>query len=254
MKVILFFSAMLAWPALFFQVRSAPELAYKDRGGYHEGIRTAPSTGAELDLVAAMINQTEPYSALPPSFRALFYLPNRDPVHLTIREVNRRYFYWLDRFASTNWQAHKVNNIHWETGPVFQFLRGTGGPLKLEELGAVVRLGKSGNAADEVVAPVALYHANALTSIESYRFVFLPSRQMRLKFEVFAKGTEDKAQPLMNQIVPIAPANFPQSVTWKIGTQQDGWFELIASGYFLSSEGERIRKRVTFFHSAQLAK
>jgi len=51
----------------------SPGLSYQNRGRYREGIRTAPSTGPNVDLIAALVDYHEPYSRLPATFRMLFY-------------------------------------------------------------------------------------------------------------------------------------------------------------------------------------
>lgn len=57
-------------------------LTYQSRGRYSEGIRTAPSTGFNLELLSALVDYQESYKDLPPAFRAIFYLPKREPVYL----------------------------------------------------------------------------------------------------------------------------------------------------------------------------
>jgi hypothetical protein len=44
-----------------------------------------------------MIDYREPYTQLPAQFQALLYVPRQENVHLTIREADPEYYYWLDQ-------------------------------------------------------------------------------------------------------------------------------------------------------------
>jgi len=237
---------LLAWPPPPVLAQSQAGLTYQSRGRYSEGIRTAPSTGPSLDLISALVEYHEPYKGLPPSFQAMFYLAKQEPVYLTIREVEARYFYWLDQVQpESGWQAGKQNRFGWPTATVIRSLNWRqGAPLILADLGAVVRLGSSTPAKVERVAPVALYHSRPPQSVEGYCFVFRPDARMRLRFEVFAEG---QGKPLESQLFPSVLAGQPHPIRWKAKEWPDGWYRIAVSGYVLSSNAP-VDARVGFYH------
>ncbi len=215
-------------------------LIYQKRGRYSEGIRTAPSTGPSLDLIAAMGDYTEPYRQLPAQFRARFYLPGPKP-HLTIREIQPDvYFYWLESLKEEEerWQAGRVNVFEWPTGTVIRSLTGKGQSLGLADLAAVVRLGRTSPAMEETVAPVALYHSQPPQTMETYRFIFRPSERMRLQFEL---GGE-------RQVFPRVMGAQPHSVTWNFRGRAEGWHRMVVSGYALENNSA-VAASVRFYHS-----
>jgi hypothetical protein len=234
-------------------VAQRSDLVYQSRGKYSEGIRATPSTGPTLDLVAALVDYQEklPSSPLPPSFRAMFYLPDTRPLFLTIREINPRYYYWLGDLLPTGWQTLQSNRFAWPTNEVIRSLNwDDGGPLSLSDLGAIARLGNETPSELEVVAPVALYYSHAPESIDGYRFVFQPSRQMRLQFQVFPS---ESSKALETQAVATVLANAPYAVTLKTGKWADGWYRLVGTGHAVSNDAV-VNIEVRFYHYARLGR
>jgi hypothetical protein len=240
--------AVLAGLSLAATAQSPANLTYQNRGRYSEGVRTAPSTGPDLDLIAALVDHREPYSVLPPSFRALFYAPNSEQIYLTIREIEARYYYWLDNVQEPGWHAGKSNQFEWPTATVIRSLKWQQDALGLDDLGAVARLGRPTPSIAETVAPVALYHSRPPQLIEGYRFIFLPGERMRLRFQVVAEG---KNAPLTSETFPVVLAKQPHPVMWKTAQWPDGWYRLDISGYALSNN-DSISRKVRFYHSRRL--
>ena len=148
--------ALAAWLVLPLLAQWQAALTYRSRGRYSEGIRTAPSTGETLDLISALVDYREPYKDLPAAFRAMFYLPKQASVYLAIREVEARYYYWLDMQPDPGWQAASANRFEWPTGTVIRSLKWKeGAPLSLDDLGATARLDSPDPGTMERVAPVA---------------------------------------------------------------------------------------------------
>ncbi len=248
-RAIAYSALLLAGLSLAGLLQSQANLTYQNRGRYFEGLRTAPSTGPSLDLIAALVDYREPYTNLPPKFQALFYLPKPGPVFVTIREVEARYFYWLDKVQQeSGWQTGKRNGFEWPTGTVIQSLNWKGSPLALDDLGATARLGSSTPGKVEEVLPVALYHSIPPRSVEGYCFIFRPGARMRLRFEVFAEG---KRLALENQSFPSVLAGEPHWVKWKAEDWPDGWYRLVVNGYALSDNAP-IDATVRFYHARQL--
>ncbi len=225
-------------------------LTYQSRGRYSEGVRTAPSTGFDLELISALVDYREPYKDLPAAFRAVFHLPEQRPVYLAIREVETRYFYWLDEVQPVpGWQAGRPNWFEWPTTAVIRSLNWKqGAPLTLDDLGATARLGSSTPAKAERIAPVALYHSRPPPSVDGYSFVFRPGARMRLRFELFA---ESKATPLESLTFPSVLAGQPHPVRWKAKEWPDGWYRLMVSGYVLSTNAP-VDGKVSFYHVRRL--
>jgi hypothetical protein len=226
----------------------APNLVYQNRGRYSEGIRTAPSTGASLDLIAALVDYHESYVSLPVTFHASFYLPSRDDVFLTIREAHPRYFYWLDRVQPESAWAIGLNRFDWTTEPVIHSLNWRDRPLALDDLAATARLGAASPGRVERVLPVVLFHARLPTAVDAYAFAFRPTARVRLKFDVLRN--DGGRSVLDSQTFPRVDANAPQWVKWRAGNWPDGWYRLLITGYsFL--DGAEINQEVHFYHLRQ---
>ena len=237
---------LMAALALPLAAQSQASVSYQDRGRYNEGTRTEPSTGpAGLDLIAALVDYAEPSANLQPEFYAQFYLPGHEEVDITIREMKPVYFYWLDNVKPDSaWRPGAQNTFSWPTATVIRSLNWGSAPLTLDQLGATVRVGRLNPSDVEQVAPVALYHSRPPEFVSGYRFVFRPTSQMRLKFQVF-KG--DSSSPLGTQEFSSVLADEPREVTWKTQDWQDGWYRLVVSGYTLSNNAP-VDKIVRFCH------
>lgn len=231
--------------------QSAASFTYQNRGRYSEGTRIEPSTGlAGLNLIAVLVAYEEPHATLPPKFHAQFYLPNQEPVDLTIREIRPVYFYWLDKVKPDSaWRPGAQNRFEWPTATVIRSLTWGTAPLTLEQLGVTVRVGRLTPGDVEQVAPVVLYHSRPPASVDGYRFVFRPTSQMRLRFQVF-KG--DSSNLLGTQEFRSVLAEEPLQVTWKAQGWQDGWYRLAVSGYALSNNA-RVDKIVRFYHARKIS-
>jgi hypothetical protein len=233
--------------ALPLAAQSPSSAAYQNRGRYNEGIRTEPSTGpAGLELIAALVDYEEPSATLPPKLCAQFFLPIQDEVDLTIREIKPVYFYWLDKVhPESAWRKGAQNRFEWPTATVIRSLNWESAPLTLGQLGATVRVGRLTPGEVEQVAPVALYHSSPPASVNGYRFIFRPTSQMRLKFQLF-RGNSNT--PLATQEFRSVLADEPHEVTWNTQDWQDGWYRLVISGYTLSNNS-RVDKIVRFYHA-----
>jgi hypothetical protein len=229
-----------------------PNLTYQNRGRYSEGIRTAPSTGPRLDLISAMVDYNEPYSTLPQTFRALVYVPPQaEQAYLTIREIEPRYYYWLDKVQpETGWPKGTAVQFGWPTDKVIRALTWSDGPLRLEDLGAAARLGSPTPKSIEKILPVALYYSQPPKSADSYRFVFRPGTRMRLRFELYG---ESESEPLQTQVFRSVLAMEPHTTKWSTSGWQEGWYRLFVSGYELSNNAE-IDAEVQFYHSLRFGR
>jgi hypothetical protein len=248
-QVLTFCSLLGALMAPLVDAQPSPGLSYQNRGRYREGIRTAPSTGPNVDLIAALVDYHEQYSTLPATFRLLFYLPERSQVSLTIRESDARYFYWLDQVRSeSDWQVSKVNRFEWSTATVIQSLNWKDRSLALDDLAATVRLGSTEPGKEERVVPAVLYHSQPPQAVDGYVFVFRPEMRVRLGFKVFP---DQGGTALDTQSFPSVDAKKPQPVRLAAKAWPDGWYRLELSGYSLSNNA-RVDGTVHFYHARRL--
>lgn len=229
--------------------QSRANLDYQNRGRYKEGTRGEPSTGVPLDLVAAMIDYREPYTQLPAQFQALVYVPREDNVHLTIREADPEYYYWLDQVQPEGgWQPGRVIRFQWSTGIVIRYLTYRDRPIALRDLAGVARLGSAVPRDPDVVAPVALFHSRPPAEATGYRFVFRPGAGVHLTFTLSADGN---GAPIGRQDFPEIPAQEAQAVIWKFDGRANGWYRIAISGYQLSNN-TRVDSAIRFYHRRML--
>jgi hypothetical protein len=231
----------------------APDLTYKQRGPYKEGIRTRPSTFSRVDLLAACIDYVEPAATNPGVYHALFYMPEHlNDLHLVIREAeDLRYFYWLDGPQDPGWQEKGVNRFDWPT-TVIRYLNYTDKhQLVLDDLGALVRVGEIPQQSERVL-PVVLYSGQPPQQVDSYSFAFRPDGPARLTFEVFPENSRTAVTP--RQTFDHAVADKTQWVRWSVTNWKDGWYLVKIGGYALAGDGAEITQEVHFYHSSKLVK
>src|SRR5205085_5710054 len=130
----------------------------------------------------------ESYTQLPPQFQALVFVPEPQPVYLTIREIEPEYYYWLDTPHEYKWESGKVNRFPWSTRTVIRYLTWRNRALGLNDLGAVARLGSENPDMPDVVAPVVLCYSRPPAEALAYRFVFRPGANVHLTFTLSAMG------------------------------------------------------------------
>lgn len=243
---------------LFTSGRAAAQSnEYISRGGYSEGTKAEPKTGPTLIWKAVLVDPREPNPArLPARFKALFYLPEGTQVARTGLEIQEtdspRYYYNLGDVKET-WTPG-VNEFGWSTSTVVQKLNyDPAGPLRLSDLGAIVRLGNSGRGGfEEWVAPVVLYSTHAPAIVQGYRFAVEPSMEMKLIFRVY-QGDRPVSKA---QTFPQAWPGDTQSFTWQTGDTPDGWYRLQVQGTVISGneQVEQVLYQVHFYHSRRLGR
>lgn len=84
---------LLSMPLILW---AGSNLVYQDRGTHYEGVRPKPVSGYDIELISVFADYHEPAERLPDQFQVGFYLPDQTAVHLTIRELDYRLYYWLD--------------------------------------------------------------------------------------------------------------------------------------------------------------
>ncbi len=216
-------------------------LSYQSRGNRSEGIKPKPVGGFDLELISVLADFREPVSGLPPTLHVRFFLKEPTSVHLTVREQRYKDYYWLDKVVPTSPWKTGFNEFSWPTSDV---LRQVNPDFPIDNLGVVARLKNDGPSADELVAPVILYHTRPPSAVAAYLFTMKPASDARMKFQVF---TTTGDRPIWSSAVPLAAGDQPVSMRWPAGSAQAGLYRLVVSGYFIDNN-QRFTQAVQFYH------
>ena len=227
-------------------IRAENHLKYQNRGSYHEGIKPKPVSGFNIELISVLADFQESTTSLPDKLKIQFYLPQDTDVHITVRELDYRKFYWLDQVKpSTSWEAGFNNIFTWPTGPVLQDLDER---MNMYDLGVLARLGQPTPASDEHIAPVIFYHTSPPTTVKGYWFTLKPNGRALVKCEVFSQKGKS---PLWSRTFRRKPAGQPFSVKWDASQEPEGPYVFLATGYFLDTN-QPIDQAINFYHKPSL--
>jgi len=222
-----------------------PHLLYQNRGDRHEGLRPGPVGSLDIELVSALAEYREAVQGWPEQVRLRFYLADRDSVHVTVRELEYRTYYWLDkvRRAEPSWQPGAYNEYSWPSRAVLQ-----GTSLEMYDLGAVVRLRQEGPGKEEWIAPALLYHSMipGASEVSHYRFTLKVNGNAQVTCKFDRDGKEAHVRPQNQEI-----AAKPFTVRFPSVGQPEGWYRLVLSGFF-ESDNSGLTKAVHFYHRPQL--
>lgn len=225
---------------LFGQV----DLEYQNRGRYHEGIKPRPISSSEIELVSVLVDYREAETRLPDQLKVKFYLEEETAVHLTIRELDYRYYYWLDRVRPAKekpWRPGFGNLFQWSTGTVLRRLDAT---MSLDDLGVLIRLKQEDPSWKEDVAPAILYYSAPPRRIEAYVFTLKTNGDARVACSVFE---EDGATPIWTHMIRRNPGGRSFSVRWDASAAHEGRYTLMVRGYFFDTN-QQFRQVVNFYH------
>lgn len=229
---------LVATTALLSQYE--PHLLYQDRGDRHEGLQPSPVGGFDVELISALMEYREDVQGWPERLRLRFYLADRVEVHVTVRELEYRWHYWLDKVRPAEpWKQGTYNEYSWPSQTV---LRETS--LEMYDLGAVVRLRKEGSSNEEWVAPALLYHSSIPggREVDHYRFTLKVNGNAQVTCKFDRNGKEVHARPQNREI-----AGKPFTVRFPSAGQPEGWYRLVLSGSF-ESDPSGLTKTVHFYH------
>jgi hypothetical protein len=156
-------------------------LQYRKRGNRFEGIRPKPVSGYDIELISARVDYKEEGTQMPERFKVKVYLAQPFEVHLTVRELNYKYYYWMDKVQPAEpWRPGFDNMFDWPTREVIQQL----GDINMYDLGVVARLENIDPSIVERVAPVIFYYSQVPVNIQGYVFAFKTNGDARLICEV----------------------------------------------------------------------
>lgn len=218
-------------------------IEYQERANRYEGTKAKPVSGFDIELLSAHIVYQDDTSTMGERYQIRFFLNEVRPVHLLVRELDYRHFYWLDQVKPESpWQIGFSNIYSWPTTDVIRHLNG----LSLYDLGVVARLDDSEPRAEENVAPVLLYQSGYPVNVDGYAFVF------RLREEAKVKGTiyrESGGDPIFEQDLGKQQGGRPFTFHWDLsGTPVlEGAYKLVLKGYVVSNNNP-VAQVVHFYH------
>ena len=240
---VLFVSIVMAfsvWPSTSLAQK---ELEYQERPHGFEGVKASPVSGFDLELLSARVDYEDGLSLTGDRLQLKFFLDRARPVNVVVRELDQKYYYWLDKVRPPIKGVTGFDNAYsWPTGEVIHRLGG----LRPYDLGVVVRLDKEEASAIETVAPTVFYQSKLPTEIRGYVFSFRLRDDARVRAAIFdeAKGT-----PVFTQDLGHQRGGRPFFVRWDLAASptKPGLHRLVLSGY-VTGTNDPVSQIVRFFH------
>jgi hypothetical protein len=178
---------------------------------------------------------------MPDRLKVRFFLKEPISVHLTVRELDYRHYYWLDKVRpATPWRRGFNNTFEWPTKLVLRRLK----PLGVYDLGVIVRLDKPTPSRGERIAPAILYHDQPPASVADYLFTFKVSADARLTCTVY-KGSGSES--VLSRNFRRQRGGRPFTVRWDAARATAGAYRLVVKGFFLDTN-DPIAHTVSFYH------
>ena len=242
--VILSSLLILLFPSLLL---AQTELQYQNRGseniGYYEGIKPKPVSGYDIELISVLADHQESLEKFPPKLKIQFYLDRKATVNVTVRELDYKHYYWLDKVKPESpWTPGFRNVFEWSTNTVLQQL---GKSMAVYDLGVVARLDKKTPSANEKVSPAILYHSQLPQAIQGYRFTLKTGGDARLFCKVFKDG---ELEPLDVQTFRRKRGGRPFTITWDASQAVPGLYKLVIAGFFLNTNEQIKKQTIQFYH------
>ena len=223
--------------------QSNQTLLFQNRGDRHEGIRTISVGGSDVELLSARVDNTvQPNASWGERVVLRFYLPEKQDVFITVRQMrSRSTYYWLDRVQGT-WQPGAVNEYGWPTRPVLLELP----DVRIDDLGATVRVGRDDPLArTQRVLPAVVSTQPPAVPTRAYRFVFKTNSRARVGAVVYAESEEQYRRPENWE-----QAGSPFTILWNAGQARERWYRLVLTGYF--DNNTPLDKEILFYHRPSL--
>lgn len=232
-------SLLLAQLDLQYQSRSQEQF-----GSWREGVKPKPVSGLNVELISVLADYQElvPAEIFPNALKLQFYLDDEHTVYLTVRELDYRTYYWLDKVEPARvWKKGFQNVFAWPTDPVLQHLTPK---LGLYELGALIRLDAESTSSVERVAPGVLFHKEAPSKIYGYFFTLKTGEDARLLASITHHATGKEVE---RQIFRRKSAGLPFTIHWDAKDAEPGPYTLEISGFSLSTN-QPLAKEIHFYH------
>lgn len=220
-------------------------IEYQNRGNRYEGIKPRPVSGYDIELISALVDYREETERIPQRFKIKFYLDQPSEVHITVRELDYKYYYWMDKVKPPeNWRCGFDNVFEWPTEDVVQRLE----EMKMYDLGIVARLGKQVPSKVEQVAPIIFYHSHYPPIIEGYLFTFKTGSNARLACYVYKEETEDL---VYTQHFRRVQGGRVFTLRWHSPDAAEGFYKIVIRGY-LWYTNDPIDQTVRFYHRSSV--
>ena len=238
--LLLLLLASVAAPAFMGQL----ELKYQDRGDRHEGIDKGFPVSDRVELISATIDHNEPLSQIPDQYKLKFFLSQKVPVFVRVREIDNKYNYWLDKLQPRNgWQQGFNNEFQWPTQEVIKRKQ-----IRLDDLGAVAQLDTADSSLDMKVAPVILFSSQLPNRISEYSFTFKVGR----KADVTCSFSKDSGtSPSLATQSFLVIGQRPRTVSWRAVNANEGWYRLSISVIY-KNNSQKVDQIVRFYHRATI--
>jgi hypothetical protein len=240
---------LVVWGAVPSLLWAQLDLQYQLRsqeqsGSWKEGVKPKPVSGFNVELISVLADYQEPVPSetFPNAVKLQFYLEDEHAVYLTVRELDYRTYYWLDKVQPARvWEKGFQNIFAWPADPVLQQLTPK---LGLYELGALVRLDAESTSSVERVAPAVLYHQDAPSKIEGYFFTLKTGEDARLMATITREATGKEVE---TQTFRRKRAGRPFTIHWEAKDAEPGLYKLDISGFSLSTN-QTLSKEIHFYH------
>lgn len=222
-----------------------PDLQYQKRNDHYEGVKPKPVSGYDIELISVLVDFREEIKDMPDRFKVRFYLNRRSEVYLTVRELDYKYYYWLDKVKPLHpWDTGFDNVFEWGTKDVIKQLEG----IRMFDLGVLIRLENPAPSSVESVAPALLYHSDAPEQISGYLFTFKTSGYARVSCSLYKNG---EAKPEWTRTFRRKPGGRPFTVRWNTSEVEEGAYKLLVTGYFLDTN-RKFHQSVRFYHQPRV--
>lgn len=219
---------------------------YQNRGNRYEGVKPKPVAGYDIELISVLVDYDDSPTALQEEMKVQFYLAEGNNVFLTVRELDYKYYYWMDRIKpDMPWNKGYQNTFHWPTETILKKL---GDNIDVYDFGVIARIGNAKPKAKERIAPVILYHSQLPSKVKGYRFTFKTAGDARLSCMVFE---ENSRKAIWRRTVKRQIGGIPITVTWDATQAKSGSYRFMVKGFFLS-DNSPIHQTVQFYHQPDL--
>lgn len=237
--LFLFFIVLISFVAPVLAAILESDMKYQDRGNRYEGIKGTPVSD-RVELISAMVDYNEKLNRTPDQFKLKFYLNQQVPVFVTVREIDNRHNYLMDKLRpASGWRQGFGNEFQWPTQEV---IKRSG--IQLYDLGAVAQLDRDDPSLDMRVAPVILFSSQLPGSIGRYSFTFRVSRKADVTC-LFSRDQDNS--PVISTQSFETPGQRPRTVNWNASNAGEGWYRLKINVVYRNNAQER-NQIVHFYH------
>jgi hypothetical protein len=244
-RILSFHITLILLFSFVFLASSQTTLEYKNRLDRWEGIKPKPVGGYDIELISFLVDHREEKNVMPNRFRVKFYLHQLSNVYLTVREVDNKHYYWLDKVKPIKpWKIGFDNVFDWSTDDVIRHLNGLG----MDDLGVVVRLEESVPRIVEKVAPAILYSSKAPDFIMGYLFTLRSNGDMRATCSIYKEGDSNS---LFRRHIRMQRGGRPFTIRWDSTDQTEGFYKLEVRGFFLDTN-DHVEQIVSFYHQPSI--